>query len=103
VLPLSAQLASLQAKKREDWARVIVLCVYGVLSVLLLYGPIADVAAALVFSESLNLQVVLMMFVSGLPFNILHAVATVVFLAVLAHPMLEKLGRVKQKFGLLAR
>jgi len=36
----------------------------------------------------------------GLPLDLVHALATVVFLAVMARPMLEKLDRVKAKYGL---
>ncbi len=37
----------------------------------------------------------------GLPFDLMHAASTVVFLWVLAGPMIEKLERIKVKYGLL--
>ena len=40
-------------------------------------------------------------YVTGLPFNLVHAGATAVFLWLLGEPMLEKLERVKSKYGLL--
>ena len=40
-------------------------------------------------------------FLSGLPFDLIHAATTALCLAVLAAPMLEKLRRIKRKYGLL--
>jgi hypothetical protein len=77
------------------------LCVYGGVFVLVLYGLIVDLAYLLIFSESVSAETLLATLASGLPFNILHAVATVFFLLVLARPLLEKLERVKLKFGLM--
>jgi energy-coupling factor transport system substrate-specific component len=102
-LEICAQIASLRVKKRSDWQRVHWLCLYGALSVMFLYGFIVDIASLLMFSESVDLQSMLAILVSGIPFNIMHAVSTVIFLLVLAHPMLEKLERVKQKFALLGK
>jgi hypothetical protein len=77
------------------------LCVYGGVFVLVLYGLIVDLAYLLIFSESVSAETLLATLASGLPFNILHAVATVFFLLVLARPLLEKLERIKLKFGLM--
>jgi hypothetical protein len=40
-------------------------------------------------------------YLQGIPFNLVHAVATAVFLLVVANPMLEKLDRIKVKYGLV--
>jgi len=37
----------------------------------------------------------------GVPFDLGHAAATVIFLALLANPMIEKLERIKKKYGLV--
>ena len=39
--------------------------------------------------------------VSGLPMDLIHAAATVIFLLIAAEPMLEKLDRIKVKYGLV--
>jgi hypothetical protein len=41
------------------------------------------------------------MYLQGLPFDLVHAVATVTFLLIVARPMLEKLDRIKLKYGLV--
>jgi hypothetical protein len=67
-----------------------------------MYGLIVDVLYMLMFSESISIQALVAVLASGLPFILIHGVSTVFFLAVLAHPMIEKLERVKLKFGLAA-
>jgi hypothetical protein len=41
----------------------------------------------------------LVVFGRGVPFNAMHAASTIIFLAVLAKPLLGKLERVKTKYG----
>jgi len=40
-------------------------------------------------------------YLTGFPVDCVHAAATVFFLWVLAEPMLEKLDRIKTKYGLV--
>ena len=40
-------------------------------------------------------------YVSGLPMDLIHASATVIFILIAAEPMLEKLDRIKVKYGLV--
>ena len=40
-------------------------------------------------------------YVTGFPVDCVHAAATVFFLWIAAEPMLEKLDRIKEKYGLL--
>ena len=44
---------------------------------------------------------ILAYYVSGLPMDLVHAAATVLFLLLAAEPMLEKLDRIKVKYGLV--
>jgi energy-coupling factor transport system ATP-binding protein len=57
-------------------------------------------AAALMYnSQSINWDMVLAYYVSGLPMDLIHAGATVIFILIAAKPMLEKLDRIKVKYG----
>ena len=94
-------LAPALARKRFQRMRLVWLCVFGGLVTFCVYGPIVDAAAMLIFPQELNKQVMLLTLASGVPFNLIHAVSTVIFLLILARPMLEKLERVKHKYGLL--
>jgi uncharacterized membrane protein len=94
-------LAPVVARKRFQRVRLAWLCVFGGLVTFCVYGPIVDAAAMLIFPQELSKQVMLLTLASGVPFNLVHAVSTVIFLLILARPMLEKLERVKHKYGLL--
>lgn len=77
------------------------LCTFGGLATLLLYGGLMNLNGLLMFQPNPTAETVLAAYLQGIPFDLIHAFSTVVFLAVLAPPMLEKLDRVKQKYGLL--
>lgn len=94
-------LAHVLARKRYQRVRLAWLCAFGGPVTFCVYGPIVDAAAMLIFPQELTKQAVLLTLASGVPFNLIHAVSTVIFLLILARPMLEKLDRVKQKYGLL--
>lgn len=77
------------------------LCVCGALTAFFLCGTLLDTGSALMWQAYPSLGAFLSYYVTGLPFNLVHAGATVVFLWLLGEPMLEKLERVKSKYGLL--
>ena len=58
-------------------------------------------SAVMYSSASLNWNVLMAYYVSGLPMDLVHAAATVIFLLLTAEPMLEKLDRIKVKYGLV--
>ncbi|MDD6212567.1 MAG: hypothetical protein PUB22_05425 [Clostridiales bacterium] len=59
-------------------------------------------ASALIWgSESLNLNMILGYYITGFPMDAVHAAATVLFLWFGAEALLEKLDRVKVKYGLI--
>lgn len=78
------------------------LCTFGALSTVLIYGGIMNPASALMWgSESLNLKMIMTYYLTGFPMDCVHGAATVVFLLFLSEPMLEKLDRIKVKYGLI--
>ena len=56
-------------------------------------------ASLLMMSYTINKESIIAIYLSGIPMDLLHAVSTVVFLAVGGMPMLEKIERVKKKHG----
>ncbi len=78
-----------------------VLCVYGGLATLLIYGGLINIASLLIWTSQPTWAALAAMYVSGLPFDLIHAGATVAFLWLLADPMIEKLERVRRKYGLI--
>lgn len=78
------------------------LCIFGGICTLIIYGGIMNPASALIWgSETLNLKILLGYYITGFPMDIVHAAATVLFLWFGALPMLEKLDRIKTKYGLI--
>ena len=78
------------------------LATFGAFAAVILYGGIMNPASAIMYSSaSLNWEVILAYYVSGLPMDLIHAAATVIFLLIAAEPMLEKLDRIKVRYGLV--
>ena len=81
--------------------RLVPLLIYGFLSVFVLYGVLLDTASMLMYNAAPSWQLWLATCASGVVFNLIHACSTAVFLLVLYKPLLSKLARVKEKYGLL--
>jgi energy-coupling factor transport system substrate-specific component len=77
------------------------LCLYGGLSTFFIYGGIIDLSSLLMFTPQFSWPALLAIYISGFWFNVVHAAATVFLLFVLSRPMIEKLDRIKIKYGLL--
>jgi len=77
------------------------LCAFGAFSALFIYGGIMDTANVLIYQGHLNKGLLLASYASGFWFNVIHALSTVVFLLLLAGPMIEKLDRIKMKYGII--
>lgn len=76
------------------------LCLFGLISPLVIYGGIMNFASLLMMSYTINKESIIAIYLSGIPMDMLHAVSTVIFLAVGGKPMLEKIERVKKKHGI---
>lgn len=77
------------------------LCIFGGLSIVLLVGPILDTCALCLLATEINRATALSIYLSGLPVNLVHALAVVLFLFFLSGPLFEKLDRVKGKYGMM--
>ncbi len=88
---------------RKGWLRRtrVSLCVYGALSSVIIYGGIMNTAAPLLWANTISWKLLAACYVSGLPWDLVRAAGTVFFLWLAAGPMLEKLDRIKVKYGLV--
>ena len=84
----------LKARKRD-------LCIYGFLSVVLIYGGIMNPASILMSYGDITPASLVAFYISGIPVDLVHALSTVIFLWFLSRPLLEKLERIKKKYGLI--
>ncbi len=83
---------------RSRW----ILAVFGGLSAIVVYGGIMNFSSAVTFSPAtLSWQTLLPYYLSGLPMDLVHAAATVLFLLLAGMPILEKLDRIREKYQLM--
>lgn len=77
------------------------LCIFGGLATFLIYGGIMNPASVLMWQAKPNAQMFISAYLMGIPFDLIHAFASVFFLWFLSSPMIEKLERIKVKYGLI--
>jgi energy-coupling factor transport system substrate-specific component len=78
-------------------------CIYGGLATFLLYGVVVNLSYILIPGQSITLSYVLSVYVTALPFDLIHAASTVVFLFIMLRPCMRILERVKVKYGIYGK
>ena len=79
----------------------VALCVFGGIATFGIYGGIMDGAMVLMYQNAPTKEMFFLSYLQGIPFNLLHGLATVIFLWLISDTMLEKLDRIKRKYGLM--
>lgn len=92
--------AGLIFSKRKIRYPRIVYSVYGFLSTVLIYGVLMNIASAVMVLNEFNFETIIAFCLSGLPFDLVHAVSTVIFLFIGLKPLLSIIDRIKVKYGL---
>ena len=64
-------------------------------------GPLLDTCTVFLGLSEITLEAALPMYISGLPVNFSQAICTFITILLLGEPLLEKLDRVKLKFGIV--
>lgn len=77
------------------------LCTFGGLSVFFIYGFIMNTYSVFQYQAVVTWPMILASCVVGIPMDLIHAVSTVFFLWAAGPAMLEKLDRIKVKYGLI--
>ena len=90
-------------KKREihTMPQVLLTAVYGFCVVLLIVGPILDTGSLFMMANVITKETAGAVYLSGLPVNAIHGAATFITLLLFCRPLLEKLDRMKQKYGMM--
>lgn len=91
----------IQFHKEQKWRTLGPLCVLGGLLTFFVYGGIINIGSVLMATGTLSLGSLATYYISAIGFDVIHSLATVFFLACLAKPMVEKIERVKTKYGLI--
>ena len=77
------------------------MAIFGALCAIIIYGGLMNPTSALLWAQELSWKVILTYYLSGFPVDCVHAAATFIFLWFGGEPMLEKLDRIKVKYGLV--
>lgn len=94
---LSGFLFAKKRLPRKPW----VMAVVGFASVVLWVGPLLDCSHIFLMLAVINRESVIATFISGFYVNVSQAVCTAAVMLLLGNPMLEKLERIKLKYGMM--
>lgn len=75
--------------------------VFGFFAVVLLVGPLLDTCALFTMTGEITAASARAIYLSGVPVNLIHGAATALTLLLFANPLLEKLDRLRVKYGML--
>lgn len=75
--------------------------IIGFVTVMVIVGPILDTCTLFTMASMVDTSSAAMVYMAGVPFNAVHGVATFATLFVLCKPMMEKLERIKIKYGMM--
>lgn len=78
----------------------IVLAVYGFVVTIVIYGGIMNPASLIMYTSKVTLNGLIAVYISGFPVDLVHGAGTALFLFFGAMPLLEKLERIKSKYGI---
>lgn len=82
---------------RKNW----VMAIFGFLAVLLWVGPLLDCASIFLILPEITWSAVIATFISGFYVNVSQAICTALIMLLLGNALLEKLDRVKMKYGMM--
>ena len=77
--------------------------IIGFLATVFVYGPILNFSSLLMMTETPTWKGFWMMEVSGIWFDVVHGVSTIVFVYFAWKPMRKKLVRMQEKYGICRR
>lgn len=88
---------------RDSWSMKtrIVVSFGGALFIQMIAGPILDTSSLFWMLGTITPETMLAVYGAGIPINAIHALATFVTLFLLGNPILDKLSRLKTKYGLM--
>ena len=79
------------------------LSVVGFLSVLILYGLIVDLSSVLYFNSDMTFKGIVAIYASGVPFNLVFAGVTALFLYFFGETFIKKIERINIKYGIISK
>lgn len=84
-----------ECSKKKKYA----ISIFGFFAVMLIYGGVMNPASVIMYQDNVNISMIIAAYGMGIPFDLIHAAATFVFLLIGTRPMLNKLERINKKYG----
>ena len=81
--------------------KTVPLTLFGGITTFFIFGSIMNLYSLLISQPNPALEMLLLYYLRGIPMDLVHAAATMTFLALTARHILEKLDRVKVKYGIM--
>jgi hypothetical protein len=82
---------------KDPW----IMSIIGFLSVVLWIGPLLDTSHVFIMMPEISFSTITASLASGFTVNISQGICTAIMMFVFGRPLLEKLDRVKQKYGMM--
>lgn len=79
----------------------VVMAVFGFFTMVLFVGPLLDTCAVFLTLPTVTLQTAWPLYISGFPVNVSQGVCTFLVMLLFGRPLLEKLDRIKVKYGMM--
>ena len=79
------------------------LCIYGFFATFIIYGGLMNTLTVLLATDTPTFKMFIPAFLSGAPMDLIHAISTTFFLWIGAESMIDKIERIKTKYGLIER
>ena len=98
---VAGMLAGLLCSKGIIPKKKVQLAIFGFLAVMLIVGPLLDTCALFTMSNTIDPAFTKSVYLAGIPVNAVHAVATLLTMLIFSEPMLDKLDRIKIKYGMM--
>lgn len=86
---------------KKPLVNTVILSVFGFLCILLVVGPLLDCCTIFTMSSKITPALIAAIFASGLTVNVTHGISCAVTLLLFSKPLLEKLDRLKTKYGMM--
>ena len=79
------------------------LAVFGAFTAVIIYGGIMNPSSVIMYQSKITWKMIAYAYAMGIPFDLVHALGTAFFLWFISEPMIDKLERIKVKYGLVER
>ena len=77
------------------------MAIFGFIMCVVWIGPLLDLSSVFLMLTEINKEAVIATFAAGLPVNAMQGLCTVLVMLIFGKPFLEKLDRVKIKYGMM--